>query len=499
MYSQLVRTLVRFASRANGPPVNFTMTKIVATLGPASSERATLLEMIRAGMDCARLNFSHGDRAFLSRLVENVRSASEELDVPIALLGDLRGPRIRVGDIAGGKILLTKGSKMRLDPNQTAPGTETSVSISYPELYKDIRKGDVILIDDGVIKMVVENTSTATGCIECVVTREGFLSSRRGINVPGVTLSIPSITEKDKEDIRWAEEHGLDFLAQSFVQSANDVRLLKSLTSIPVIAKIENKGAVQDIDSIIQEAFGVMVARGDLAIEMSFEDIAVLQKRIILKCRQMAVPVITATQMLESMMQNSQPTRAESTDVANAVFDGTDAVMLSGESAIGKFPVECVATMTSIAKRAELAWKRQEIDLPKEVVKSSKVDATIARLCYLAQKSVDAAGIVTWTISGNTARYVAAHRPLAPIVSLSPYEKANRRLSISWGVIPVQFKGVPFDANNRNLSKLSTVSKASAAAARDAGVAREGDLIVLCTGTPLQKPGYTNLLHVIEV
>jgi pyruvate kinase len=296
-----------------------------------------------------------------------------------------------------------------------------------------------------------------------------------------------------------ADEHELDFLAQSFVQTADDVRKLKSLTSIPVIAKIENKGAVQDIDSIINEAFGVMVARGDLAIEMSFEDIAVIQKRIIFKCRQHAVPVITATQMLESMIQAPQPTRAESTDVANAVFDGTDAVMLSGESAIGKYPVECVQTMASIAKRAETAWKRNEVDLPKEVSKSTKVDATIARLCHLAAKSVDAAAVVAWTVSGSTARMVSAHRPQAPIVSLSPYERANRRLAISWGVIPVPYRGVPFDSNNRLLSKLSTVSKASATAAREAGVAHDGDLIVLCTGTPLQKPGYTNLLHVIEV
>jgi len=331
-----------------------------------------------------------------------------------------------------------------------------------------------------------------SGDIYCRVAEGGTLSSRRGINLPGIRVSLPSVTEKDEQDVAFAVEQGMDFLALSFVQSGDDVRSLKGLLTrlgadIPIIAKIEKESALDDIDAIIQEAYGVMIARGDLALEMSFQDVPVAQKRIITECRAAAVPVITATQMLESMMTDTHPTRAEATDVANAVFDGTDALMLSGETAIGQHPIESVATMAAIAARAELAWLNHEVAEPPGLPPASGIDSTIAYLSCVAAQHLKVAAVVTYTRSGGTARRVCSHRPPMPILALTPEPVTRRRLALSWGVWPVL---------SREIHDLAEVSQDAIEQAHGCGLAGPGDNVVITAGTPFGATGRTNLLKV---
>ena len=467
-------------------------TKIVATIGPASQDPGVLRRMILAGLDVVRLNFSHGDYEAHAAVIERVRRLSHDLDVPIAILGDLRGPRIRVGEIEGGEVGLASGQPVTLTPNPVI-GTARRLSISFPGLASDLKPGDRLLVDDGDVELHVEKLD-ADGDIHCRVVEGGTLSSRRGINLPGIRVSLPSVTEKDEQDVAFAVEQGIDFLALSFVQSAADVRSLKQLLArlgadLPVIAKIEKKGALDDIDAIIEEAYGVMVARGDLALEMSFQEVPVAQKRIIARCRAAAVPVITATQMLESMMKETHPTRAEATDVANAVFDGTDALMLSGETAIGQYPVESIATMATIAARAEAAWLSGDVAELPDLPPISSIDSTIAYLSHVAARHLKAAAIVTYTQSGSTARRLCCHRPRAPILALTPQPATRRRLALSWGVWP---------ALSDEIRDLTEVSAYAVEQARHCGLAHAGDAVVITAGMPLGVPGNTNLLKVVQ-
>jgi pyruvate kinase len=468
-------------------------TKIVATVGPASEAPQVLRDMILAGLDVVRLNFSHGDYESHAAVIQRVRELRDELDVPVAILGDLRGPRIRVGEIEGGEISLEPEQPFVLTPERVT-GNQQRVSISFPHLAGDLQVGDLLLVDDGDVELRVEKLDE-NGDIYTRVVEGGTLASRRGINLPGIQVSIPSVTEKDERDVAFAVEQGIDFLALSFVQSSADVRGLKQLldrlgADIPVIAKIEKKGALDGIDAIIQEAYGVMVARGDLALEMSFREVPVAQKQIIAKCRAAATPVITATQMLESMMQETHPTRAEATDVANAVFDGTDALMLSGETAIGKYPVQSVATMAAIAVRAEAAWFNQEVAEPPTLSPSANIDSTIAYLSHVAARHLKAAAIVTYTQSGTTSRRVCRHRPHAPILALTPHPATRRRLMLSWGVWPML---------GYQLHDVAEISQEALAEAQRCGCARSGDAIVITAGTPFGLPGNTNLLKVERV
>jgi len=468
-------------------------TKIVATIGPASESQDTLRRMILAGLDVVRLNFSHGDYEAHAAVIRRVRELSDELNVPIAILGDLRGPRIRVGEIEGEVIGLTAGQPLVLTPEPVL-GNTRRVSISFPYLAHDLKVGDRLLVDDGDVELKVEKL-TAEGDIHCRVMIGGTLSSRRGINLPGLRVTLPAVTEKDEQDVAFAIEQGLDFLALSFVQSAADVRRLQDLLArlqadIPVIAKIEKKGALDDLDAIVRTAYGVMVARGDLALEMSFQEVPVVQKRIIARCRAAAVPVITATQMLESMMTEAHPTRAEATDVANAIFDGTDALMLSGETAIGQHPVESVATMATIALRAEAAWLSGEVAEPAELPPTQSTDSTIAYLSHVAARHLRVAAIVTYTQSGSTARRVCRHRPRAPILALTPDPATRRRLSLSWGVQPVLSDAI---------HHVSGVSSYAIQQAQACGLARSGDTILITAGTPFGVPGNTNWLKVEHV
>ena len=468
-------------------------TKIVATLGPASSDEETLRKMILGGMDVVRLNFSHGQPDNLIPLIKLIRKLSEEMNVPIGILGDLRGPRIRVGEIEGGTVELETGQKFVLT-QQPIMGAKEKASISFAHLAGDVRRGNLILLDDGNIELGVEKTER-NGDVVCRVLQGGALSSRRGVNLPGLRVSLPSVTKKDFTDIDFAIEHNFDFLALSFVQSATDVRQLNTYLAsegvkIPVIAKIEKKSALDDIDAIVQEAYGVMVARGDLALEMSIQDVPIAQKRIIQACRRMAIPVITATQMLESMINMHKPTRAEATDVANAILDGTDALMLSGETAIGKYPAETVATMASIALRTETAWIGHELEDPPDLPPPDGIDANVAYVSHVAAKSLAAKCIVIHTTSGDTARRVACHRPSIPILALSSYPESQRRLALTWGVESALVESIRSTDHMVKLSFQNTLS---------AGLAEPGDTIVITAGTPYGTAGRTNMLKIEQI
>jgi len=471
-------------------------TKIVATLGPASSNEAILRRMILAGMDVVRINFSHGKPDDdLVDLVNLVRRLSNEMHVPIAILGDLRGPRIRVGEMQGGAIQLETGQHILLTPQQVE-GNNERVSVSFQNLAGDVAIGSLILLDDGDIEIEVEKI-TSNGEVQCCVLQGGALSSRRGVNLPGRRVSLPSITKKDFGDIEFAIEHDFDFLALSFVQSVDDVRQLKAYlaskeTEIPVIAKIERKNALDDIDNIVKEADGVMVARGDLALEMSIQDVPIAQKLIIGACRRAAIPVITATQMLESMEHNHKPTRAEATDVANAILDGTDALMLSSETAIGKYPDETVATMSSIAIHTERAWMNHEAGIsgPVELPPPGGIDASIAYVSHIAAKSLSAKAIILHTISGSTARRVACHRPHIPVLALSSIPEIRRQLGLLWGVESATVEPIRGTEHMVELAFEQAINN---------GVAGPGDIVVLTAGTPYGRAGRTNMLKIEEI
>src|ERR1700736_1948224 len=415
-------------------------TKIVATIGPASDSEEMLRRLIDSGMDVARLNFSHRAAEVAKPLVERIRKVADEMGVFIGILGDLRGPRIRVGEMESGSIELQRGMRIILT-SENIIGTPAKIAVSFKGLHRDVAPGSILLLDDGNIELQVLEIS-ATGDVACDIIRGGELKSNKGVNLKNRLVSLPSLTTKDYQDLDFAVSEELDFLALSFVQSSSDVRFLKQAlaergASIPVIAKIERKNALDDIQNIVRECYGVMVARGDLALEMSFEDVPIAQKRIIRVCRDEGVPVITATQMLESMINFHKPTRAEAADIANAILDGSDAVMLSAESAVGRFPVEAVATMAMIARRAELAWMRGELPSSGELRRFADLDGAVGQATAMIASSVSARAIVAATTSGTTVRRVACHRPKMPVIALCSSPETCRRMSLIWGVEPV--------------------------------------------------------------
>jgi pyruvate kinase len=465
-------------------------TKIVATIGPASESEEMLRRLIEAGMDVVRLNFSHRSAEQAKPLVARIRKVADELGVFVGILGDLRGPRIRVGEMQDGAVQLDQGQKIVLTPNPVI-GTAEKIGVSFRGLANDVAHGTIVLLDDGNIELQVVDRLVA-GEVLCEVLRGGELKSNKGVNLKNRLISLPSLTTKDYQDLDFAVSQELDFLALSFVQSAADVRFLKQTlaergASIPVIAKIERQNALEDIENIVKECFGVMVARGDLALEMSFEDVPIAQKRIISVCRQAGVPVITATQMLESMTAFHKPTRAEAADVANAILDGTDAVMLSGESAVGKFPVEVVATMATIAARAELAWMRGELPSSVELRPVADLDGAVGQATAMIASSVSARAIVAATTSGTTVRRVSCHRPKMPVIALCSSPETCRRMSLLWGVEPVL---VP------PISGTAHLVKSSAEAAVKVLQAQPDDVLTIVAGTPYNVSGKTNLIKI---
>ncbi|AZR74623.1 pyruvate kinase [Anoxybacter fermentans] len=463
-------------------------TKIVCTIGPASESKEVLKELIKAGMNVARLNFSHGSHEEHGRRIKRIREAAKELGVNVAIMLDTKGPEIRSGILKEDKVELVKGQKLILTTEEIE-GDANRVSVSYKNLPNDLYEGARILVDDGLIELKVEKIYENE--IHTVVINGGILGSRKSINLPGVKINLPALTQKDIDDLKFGIEQGVDFIAASFVRKAADVleirRILEEAgADIHIISKIENAEGVENIDEIIKVSDGIMVARGDLGVEIPAEQVPIVQKMIIRKCNKAGKPVITATQMLDSMIRNPRPTRAEASDVANAIFDGTDATMLSGETAAGSYPVEAVKMMARIAERTESSLSFEEILANFDTPEATTTDAISYATCNIAL-DLGAAAIITSTRSGYTARAVSKYRPKSPIIAATPNESVLRKLLLAFGVYPIL---VPETSTTDEMIEVSVNG------ALEQGLINEGDLVVITAGTPVGVPGTTNLLKV---
>lgn len=465
-------------------------TKIVCTIGPASRSYEVIEKLIKMGMNVARLNFSHGSYKEHLQVIENIRQASLKIGQPIAILQDLGGPKIRIGKIIKEPIFLKEGSSFILT-NRKVPGDEQEVSLTFPSLPQKVKKGDCIFLADGTLELKVkEFTSTD---IICRVVRGGKLTSHQGVNIPNISIDIPSLTEKDYQDILFGIKNKVDFIGLSFIRRAEDVLKVRKILKenkaeeISLIAKIEKKEAVDNLKEIIETSDGVMVARGDLGVEIPLENVPLVQKNIIKKCNFVGKPVITATQMLMSMMSNPRPSRAEVTDVANAILDGTDAIMLSEETAVGNYPLEAVETMNKIALRIEKAIDYEKILSERSIsVKPTNADAISHATCQVAL-DLKVKAIVTFTFSGSTARMVSRYRPPVPIIAASTQDSTVKKLTLSWGVYP--FK-------TEELADTDDMITRSRKVALETGLVRPGEKIVITAGIPFRVPGSTNLLKV---
>ncbi len=462
-------------------------TKIIATIGPASSSPAIVARLIRAGMDAARVNFSHGDWNDHTRRIRRIRHEAEKMGKQIAIIQDLQGPKLRVGAVQNDAVILKRGDALVLTTRKVI-GTSTLLSVAYPRLTKDLKAGDQILLDDGRLELKV--VTKAAGGLRCKVVRGGVLGSHKGVNLPGAKLSLPSLSHKDKADLRFGIAQGVDYIALSFVRTANDITATRQFlkmhgVDIPIIAKIEKPEAIRNLDEIIRAADGIMVARGDLGVEMSPEQVPLLQKKIINACNLAEKPVITATQMLESMIESPQPTRAEASDVANAILDGTDCVMLSGETAMGKYPVQAVEVMARIAVQAETSLS----PIPPDV-RISGPDESVAHAACRAAEEQHAKAIVTFTQSGSTALLVAKHRPRMSIIAATPFEHIARKISLYWGVTPVILKTKKTTDNMiASVERIMFEKK----------LAKLRDLIVITAGVPIGVAGSTNMMKIHRV
>jgi pyruvate kinase len=461
--------------------------KIVCTIGPASSTRERLEALIHAGMDCARLNFSHGEHEHHAAAAHLIREIAAKVGRPVALLADLSGPKMRIGRFPGGPIELVKGAVFILTARDV-PGDQRIVSVTYKPLPHDVHVGDAILLDDGLLRLRVDHVEGED--VHCIVEVGGPLSNNKGLNMPGSQLSAPSLTEKDKRDIKFAvHELGVEYVALSFVRTAQDILDAKALSQgVPIIAKIEKPEAVQNLDAILDVADGAMVARGDLGVELGSEKVPLVQKRIIRSVNRRGKLVITATQMLDSMMRNPRPTRAEAADVANAVLDGTDAVMLSGETASGSYPVEAVEMMDAIVRdveSAQLAEAQHTEYAPSDEVAWEFASAG-ARAAALLSYSLPLKAIVTLTRDGRTAILLSGYRPRAPIVAITPHLAAARKLALCWGVLPRL--GLPAEDLEETLRIATQVL------AREK-VCAKGDAFALVVGWPPSSSTNTVKLH----
>jgi pyruvate kinase len=462
-------------------------TKIIATIGPASSSPAIIARLIRAGMDAARVNFSHGERSDHLNRIGLIRRQAARAGKHVAVIQDLQGPKLRVGAMDGDEVTLRRGDVVLLTTKKIV-GTSSVISVNYPRLGKDLKVGDRILLDDGKLELrVVQKKSNG---LRCKIVRGGVLKSRKGVNLPGARLSLPSLSAKDKDDLRFGIEQGVNYVALSFVRTAADIEntrrfIHKAGADIPIIAKIEKPEAIHNLAEIVQAADGVMVARGDLGVEMSPEQVPLLQKRIIHLCNQVEKPVITATQMLESMIENLQPTRAEASDVANAILDGTDCVMLSGETAVGKYPVQAVEVMARIAAQAETSLA----PVPPDRHISGLAESVAHAACRAAEEQKVRA-IVTFTQSGSTALLVSKHRPRMSIIAATPHEHVGRKLSLYWGVTPVIVK------TGRTTDDMIAAVEAAMLRQR---LVKPRDLIVITAGVPIGVAGSTNLMKIHRV
>ncbi|MDD5853472.1 MAG: pyruvate kinase [Lachnospiraceae bacterium] len=467
-------------------------TKIICTIGPASESEEKLKELMLAGMNVARFNFSHGTHEEQKVKLTRVIKVSNELGLPVATLLDTKGPEIRLKDFEGGKAMLEAGQQFTLTTDEVM-GTAEKASITYKNLKDDVKKGMTILIDDGKIEMTIEKITEND--IVCRVINGGAVSNHKGINVPGAILSMPYISEVDRADITFCAQMGFDFLAASFARCKEDILEVRKIldehkSKAKIIAKIENMQGIDNLDEILDVSDGIMVARGDMGVEIPLEEVPVIQKTMIKKAVAKGKHVITATQMLESMISNPRPTRAETADVANAIYDGTTAVMLSGESAAGKYPVEAVKTMARIAERTE-----QDIDYSGRMKKSTQdmkgdITTAISHATCTTAADLNASAIITVTMSGFTAGMVSRFKPGCTIIGCSVNPRVCRQLNLSWGVAPllIEKKDTADD-----LFEEATLQ------AKKAGLVKEGDVVVLTAGVPLGTTGTTNMLRVIEV
>ena len=467
-------------------------TKIICTIGPASESEEKLRELMIAGMNVARFNFSHGSHEEHKKKFDRVIKISNELGIPVATLLDTKGPEIRLKDIEGGKTELVAGQKFILTTEDIL-GNNEKVSITYKNLKNDISAGTTILIDDGLIEMVVDSIEETD--IICTVVNGGPISNHKGVNVPGAVLSMPYISEVDRSDIMFGCDMGFDFIAASFVRCKEDILEVRKIldehnSHMKIIAKIENMQGIGNLEDILTVSDGIMVARGDMGVEIPMEEVPVVQKRMIKMAEAQGKHVVTATQMLDSMIKNPRPTRAEVADVANAIYDGTTAIMLSGESAAGLYPVEAVKTMSQIAERAE-----QDIDYNsrmkrREHIDSFDVTTAISHANCTTAMDLKEAAIITVTISGFTAGMISRYKPSCPIIACSVSPRICRQLSLSWGVTPIWIA---------RESTAEDLFDEAVRAAEEAGYIKKGDKVVLTAGVPLGVSGRTNMLRVVEV
>ena len=466
-------------------------TKIVCTLGPATDREGVLREMMRAGMNVARFNFSHGTHPEHQARLEVLKALREELNLPVAAMLDTKGPEIRLKSFANGSVALSTGQEFTLTTEDIV-GDETRCAITYAELPSDVKEGDTILLDDGLVRLTVLETDSSN--IRCRVENDGTMKNNKGVNVPNVRLSMPYMSQRDRDDILFGVEQGFDYIAASFVRTAADVREIRQLldkhhSNIRIIAKIEYQEGVSNLADILAVADGIMVARGDMGVEIDFTEIPIIQKDMIAKCVACGKPVITATQMLDSMIENPRPTRAEITDVANAIYDGTSAIMLSGETAAGKYPVEAVRTMDAIALRTEA---NIECDMPVRKAKQTKLSITAATAHAACTTAMDigADAILSVSQRGVTAQMVSRFRPSTTVVALLLDPQVQRQMALYWGVEPIT---MPFASSTDELVDFAVQ------ASEKAGIVKQGDLVVVTAGVPVGVSGTTNMIRVCQV
>jgi pyruvate kinase len=464
-------------------------TKIIATIGPASSTPEMIRLLVLAGMDVARLNFSHGNYEDHAAVIHAIRAVSNDLGKPVTILQDLQGPKIRVGKLADGQVTLEKGKQVSLSPDMKITGTSGLIPIDYPHLAGEAKPGMQVLLDDGLLEMVIE--SVAKGTIQCRVIQGGILKTRKGVNFPNLKLQLPSLTEKDKSDLSFGLEEGVDWVSLSFVRTAEDIRELKKFITEkghrkPVIAKIEKPQAVEHLEEIIGEANGIMVARGDLGVELNPERVPLIQKRIIELCNRHGKPVITATQMLESMIHEPRPTRAEASDVANAIIDGTDCIMLSGETAAGEFPLKAVEMMSKIAAEVEA-----QIEFKTYPPEGNLDIMALAEAVNHIDRVVKPACIAVLTSSGRSAMYVASERTKTPVYAITTILQVYHGLNLLWGINPllVHEKSYSF----------ADLTELAAKTLLNSGAVVKGDKIVVLGGVPGGIPGGTNFIKIHTV
>lgn len=469
-------------------------TKMIFTIGPASDNEEILSQFIDIGMSAARLNFSHGTHETHKEKIDLIKRLREEKKSSTAIILDIKGPKIRTHDFINGSVTLRKGQEFSFICGEEILGDENRCSITYDVLYQDIEIGGSILVDDGLLKFKVVNVVGKE--IKCTVVVGGVIKNHKGVNVPNVEIKLPSITEKDKKDIIFGCQMGVDFIAASFIRKASDILEVKKVLSenngshIKVIAKIESQEGVNNIDSIIEVTDAVMVARGDMGVEIPLERVPIIQKSIIKKCNKAGKIVITATQMLDSMIRNSLPTRAEASDVCNAIFDGTDAIMLSGESASGSYPIEAATTMSTIAKEAEAHLEYEHL-LKEYAYEQSKTYAdAISYSACRTSLTLNANAIVAATKSGPTATMISKYRPKCPIIAITPFDNVARSLSLNFGVIPKTC--AMFDTTDEIMSEAKKVAK-------ELNIAKAGDSIVVAAGMPSTETGGTNMLKIEKI